>query len=457
MANSLGRFSGSFDTSAPDVPKMSAFKKGLLWGAAFSLTAIVSAVLGAIAALVTPLSLKEENIFQKVAFPGAISSLVKESQGGWGGVLPPNLARPVNILVMGIDRVPKARAGTAEVFAGRSDTMLLVRFEPADNSVRMLSIPRDSRVRVLGVGSTKINEANVQGGPALAAQVIAQELDGVRIDRYVRITTDAFKEVIDLVGGVEVDVPEAMVYRDVTQKLEINLQPGWQILNGEQAEQFARFRNDKNGDIGRVQRQQILLKSLQKRLYSPLMLPKIPQALQIVQKHIDTNLSLEEMMALVQFGRGLEREKLQMVMLPGRFGGLREFADHRSYWVINREKSDRIMKEYFATGVRQEETLDNPYNLRIAVQNGTDINGLAARMARYLRKQGYTNVYVIKEPAPSLKTTEIIVQKGDFQAAKTLQNSWGIGRVESSSTGDLPSDLTIRLGTDVQFLLDSPQ
>jgi hypothetical protein len=64
---------------------------------------------------------------------------------------------------------------------------------------------------------------------------------------------------------------------------------------------------------------------------------------------------------------------------------------------------------------------------------------------------------VIKEPAPSLRTTEIIVQKGDFQAAKTLQNSWGIGRVESSSTGDLPSDLTIRLGSDVQFLLDTHQ
>jgi hypothetical protein len=244
-----------------------------------------------------------------------------------------------------------------------------------------------------------------------------------------------------------------MVYKDVTQKLDINLTKGWQILNGEQAEQFARFRNDKNGDIGRVQRQQVLMKSLQKRLYSPLMIPRIPQALQIIQQHIDTNLSLEEMMALAQFGRTLERENLKMVMLPGRFGGLDEFSDHRSYWVLNREQCDRIMKEYFATGSNEKIT-DSAYTLRIAVQNATEEPGLARRMANHLTKLGYQNVYVLKEPAQPLSTSEIIVQRGDFSSAKTLQNSLGVGTVEPSSTGDLGSDLTVRVGTDAKSLLE---
>lgn len=455
MSNSVGHFSGRFDSSSspnPQAAKMSSFKKGLLWGTAFTFTVLVSALIGAIVAVMNPLSKSGENIFQKVAFPSG-QSLVNSQTEGWGSVLSANLDRPVNVLVMGIDRVPDAPAGSPEMFGGRSDTILLVRFSPQDHSVRMLSIPRDSRVEIPGFGKTKINDANVQGGPTLAAQVISDQLDGVTIDRYVRITTDAFKQLVDLVGGVEVNVPENMVYRDVTQKLDINLTKGWQILNGEQAEQFARFRNDKNGDIGRVQRQQVLMKSLQKRLYSPLMIPRVPQALQIIQQHIDTNLSLEEMMALAQFGRTLERENLKMVMLPGRFGGLDEFSDHRSYWVLNREQCDRIMKEYFATG-SNETTTDSAYTLRIAVQNATEEPGLARRMANHLTKLGYQNVYVLKEPAQPLSTSEIIVQRGDFSSAKTLQNSLGVGTVEPSSTGDLGSDLTVRVGTDAKSLLE---
>lgn len=105
----------------------------------------------------------------------------------------------------------------------------------------MLSIPRDSRVRIPGHGFTKINDANVHGGPTLAAEVVNNTLGGVTVDRYVRVTTDAFKELVDLVGGVEVYVPERMYHKDVTQKLEIDLQEGWQNLNGDQAETVCPF------------------------------------------------------------------------------------------------------------------------------------------------------------------------------------------------------------------------
>jgi LCP family protein required for cell wall assembly len=354
---------------------------------------------------------------------------------------------------MGIDRVLDAK-NSDDVFKGRSDTMLLVRFDPSDKTVRMLSIPRDSRVRIPGHGFTKINDANVHGGPTLAAEVVTNTLGDVTIDRYVRVTTDAFKELVDLVGGVEVYVPERMYHKDVTQKLEIDLQEGWQNLNGDQAEQFARFRNPQYGDIGRVQRQQILLKALQKKIFSPTILPSLPKAVQVLQQYIDTNLSVEEMLAIANFGREIKQDNLRMILLPGRFNSLEEY-DGRSYWILNRREIRTIVANNFTDNHAGGET--SVYSLGIAIQNATNTKGLARRTRDYLAKQGYTNVYISDDSSQKLETTAIIAQKGDIQSANLLKNQLGIGKVESSSTGALDSDLTIRVGDDVAQFLDAQQ
>ncbi|MGK7873823.1 MAG: LCP family protein [Xenococcaceae cyanobacterium] len=432
---------------------LSPFNWGLLWGTTFTLTAAISATVGATITLISPLPLNIASLIQK-----AESSLTKASpkqkNDGWGSILQYSLARPVNILVMGIDRVPDAPKGSAEVFAGRSDTILLLRFEPTDNSVRMLSIPRDSRVEIPGVGFAKINDANVRGGPALTARVMSKTLNDVPIDRYVRVTSDAFKELVDLVGGIEVFVPYPMSYVDLTQKLEINLEAGWQNLNGEQAEQFARFRNDKYGDIGRVQRQQTLLKALQKRLHNPAILPRIPQAIRVLRQYIDTNLSLEEMLALANFGRGLDRDNIKMVMIPGRFS--REDEYDLSFWIIYPNGRDRVMREYFdletESKLRSRNILRSPNRVRIAIQNAADEPDLARRVVSYLAERDFHNVYLMKESPQLLQETEIIVQQGDLEAANMLRKVLGLGRVEASSIGDLDSDLTIRVGVDAKRL-----
>ncbi len=428
----------------------SPFFRGLFWGATLSLTAAVSAAIGAAITLATPFSANLVPLMQQVQLPWQQGKVVKESGSS---LLKYDLSRPVNILVMGIDRVPDAPKGSPEAFAGRSDTMLLLRFDPSDRSVRMLSIPRDSRVEIPEVGYGKINDANVQGGPVLAARVVSKTLNNIAIDRYLRITTDAFQELVDVVGGVEVFVPHPMSYRDLTQNLDIQLEAGWQTLNGDQAEQFARFRKDQYGDIGRVQRQQTLLKALQKRIYSPAIIPRIPQAMRILQQYIDTNLSLEEMLALAHFGQGLEKDQIKMVMLPGRFSSLEEY-DARSYWVINESGRDRIMQEYFgsASNTAPERPL-SPYRVRLAIQNSSDDPELGKQIVVYFQQHNFTNVYLINETPQVLRETEIVVQQGDLEAAKALQSLLGIGRLEASSTGDLESDLTIRLGLDAKYLL----
>jgi LCP family protein required for cell wall assembly len=423
---------------SPPLPSPSVRKspaRSLFWTLIFFLTASASATVGTTLALIAPI-------------PGAVapSEGQKLFSDLWNNGFQYRVSRPVNVLVMGIDRVPDAPEGSDEMFSGRSDTMLVIRVNPDDNSVNLLSVPRDTQVEIPGIGVTKINQANASGGPLLARETVSKTLNGMPIDRYVRVSTSAFRELVDLLGGVQVYVPEPMQYTDNTQKLKIDLAPGWQTLNGDQAEQFARFRHDNYGDIGRVQRQQALIKALREKLTNPLVLPRIPSLIGMMQKYIDTNLSVEEMLSLVGFGLKLDKDDFRMVMLPGRFSAPDEYR--ASYWIMDPQGRDRVLQEYFklsSAGDISELPSTNP---KIAIQNASSDPSAADQFAQYLSTLGYTNAYLMKNWDDEQQKTQIIVQKGDLQAAKTLQGALGLGAVEAASTGDLDSDLTIRVGDD---------
>ncbi|MFB2937621.1 LCP family protein [Aerosakkonemataceae cyanobacterium BLCC-F154] len=412
--------------------------RSFFWGLTFGVTTAVAASLGIGLGIFTPLPF--------VAGEQETRSLTQIVQK----FAVHKMTQPVNILVMGVDRVPDAPTDSPAGLNGRSDTLLLVRLDPSDNSVKMLSIPRDTHVNNPFLSIEKVNQANVDGGAALAAEVVSDTLDGVKIDRYVRVTTEAFRQLVDLVGGVEVFVPKKMHYKDVTQGLEINLEPGLQTLNGEQAEQFARFRQDENGDIGRVQRQQLLLKALRQRLINPGILPRLPQIISVMQNYVDTNINWEEMLALANFGMNLEKTDIKMVMLPGRFSETGEF-DGRSYWVVDEGKRDRVMQDFFGVEVKEiaKETDNNSEtSIRIAIQNASGQPNMSSRAARYLRKLGFRNIYLVRDWPETERNTQIIVQKGDIKAAEKFQSTLGIGKIESASIGDIESDLTLRLGED---------
>ncbi len=419
----------------PVIPKSKpSTARSLFWGFTFVIAATAAATFGTALALIAPL-------------PGAVAPSEGQKLLGdlWKSGFQYQVGRPVNILVMGIDRVLEAPAGSEAIFSGRSDTMLLLRIDPTDNTVNLLSIPRDTQVEIPGIGTAKINQANASGGPALARQVVGDTLNGISIDRYVRVSTDAFRELVDLLGGIDIYVPEQMSYVDKTQKLKIDLSPGWQTLNGDKAEQFARFRHDSFGDIGRVQRQQALIKALRSKLSNPLMLPRIPGLITVIQKYIDTNLSVEEMLALVNLGLRLDKNDFKMVLLPGRFSAPDEFI--ASYWIMDTQGRDRVMQEYFKLGA-SDAASEPGANLKIAVQNASSQPEAASQFVQYLNRLGYGNVYAIQDWADQQSKTQIIVQKGDLQAAKLLQGSLKFGSVEAASTGDLDSDLTIRVGND---------
>jgi LCP family protein required for cell wall assembly len=396
-----------------------------------------SAVLGATVALFLPssMSLNAEEPLRE------ISVLDLWRKGVHYGI-----SRPINILIMGLDD-PMDEG--EDPMAGRSDTMLLVRLDPTDHTISILSIPRDTQVEMPGYGVTKINHANAMGGARMAADVIRANFNNIEIDRYVRVNTEAFRQLVDLVGGVEVLVPHDMQYTDLTQGLEIDLRQGLQVLNGDQAEQFVRFRNDGYGDIGRVQRQQQLIRALRDRLTSPSFLPRVPQAIDLLDDYIDTNLTVEEILSLVDFGLDLESDNFRMVMLPGRFSQPEEFL--ASYWLMDFSERDLVLANYFdvrSPNMARTPRMTSVRDLRIAVQNASGEPQIATQVLNYLYDQGFDDVYVVQDWPTRQAQTQIIVQRGDYQGATSLGTVLGMGKVVAASTGDLESDLTIRVGAD---------
>lgn len=410
----------------------------LFWGGVMTMSVIV----GASVALLTPIWDDPNTLDQERPRPGFLGARLGNLENKTSAI-----ARSVNILVMGIDPAKQDPAGA---FAGASDTMLLVRFNPTDQSIKVLSIPRDSQVIIPNIGLAKIATANATGGPALASRVVSRSLNNVPIDRYIRISVAGLRELVDLLGGVEVFVPQQMLYKDVSQKLEIDLDAGWQTLNGDQALQFTRFRDSEIGDLARVQRQQILLKAIRDRISSPSILSKFPQITRIVQNYVDTNLSREELLALVTFGLGVEPQNLQMVLLPGRLSAFSQ--DPSSYW-LNGSSLNRITNEYFgvaAVGIpasAQTSASLSP-TMQIAIQNASGEPNLAEVVTKDLQNRGFTNVYSIPDWADLQRQTQIIAQQGNLQAATDLKKILGNGNIDSTSTGDLNSQITIRVGKD---------
>ncbi|NET51020.1 MAG: LCP family protein [Merismopedia sp. SIO2A8] len=492
-------------------PKRFSLVKGVLWGSAFMVTAVASATIGAVVGLMVPLAEAQSEQ------PSA-SSIVEL----WRKGVRHQVVRPVNILVMGIDEVSKEDAIEVEAtesdssipllqeqagepyldsdesaqtisqrtlnqidantpvdpsldavseqgdntsnldqFAGRSDAMLLIQLHPEDQTVNVLSIPRDTQVEFPGRnGVTKINHANLLGGPWLAAKVIHHNFNGVEIDRYVRINTSAFRDLVDALGGVDVDVPRPMKYTDQTQGLYIDLEEGAQRLTGEEAEQFARFRSDAYGDIGRVQRQQQLIRALRDRVMNPTVIPRIPSIVQLLRDHIDTNLTMEELLALLNFSLDLERDDFRMVMLPGTFSQSNEYI--ASYWLMDKVATAQVMENYFHVsppGLVAQLGLERRGDrdlkaLRIAVQNASSDPSVTREVIQQLRAEGFTQVYRGVPWSGTQAETHIIVQRGNLQGAELIKDALSQGTVVSASTGDLTSDLTIRIGDNWHLLQD---
>ena len=181
--------------------------------------------------------------------------------------------KPVNILLIGSDTPPGE--------PGRSDTLLLVRLDPNTKRISMLSVPRDLRVEIPGYGLNKINSAYTYGGAALAVKTV-KAVTGLPINHYMQTYFGGFWHIVNDLGGVYMMI-DHFYYNPVGSGYKsIDIQPGYQLLDGKNALNFVRYRHDIYADFGRMVRQQMFLKEMQRqsmRWHNVLKLPRLIRAL----------------------------------------------------------------------------------------------------------------------------------------------------------------------------------
>ena len=271
----------------------------------------------------------------------------------------PKLKKKITILAMGVD---SNGANTDPFESTRTDTMILTTLDPHKNTVNAVSIPRDSKVYLAdNKGIDKINAAHAYGGPELAVKTVEQTL-GIKIDHYIIVNYNGLKELVSALGPIEVYVEKRMKYTDHAGKLYIDLQPGKQELNADQAEMYLRFRHDAQGDIGRIKRQQWFLKGVVEKLKQPGIVMKIPQLIEFSKEHIRTDMNLATMMQLGGFAKELDLDKIQIATLPGS----PSMHSQISYWLIDVNKS-QVLIDRLIHGFDDSDTLENNADKQISL------------------------------------------------------------------------------------------
>ena len=226
------------------------------------------------------------------------------------------------VLIMGVD--------IRKDDVGRSDTMMIATIDPRLDQATLLSIPRDTRVKIRGRGYDKINAAFAYGGVSLAESTVENFL-GIDIDHYVLIDTSSFVKIIDAIGGVDIDVEKRMYYEDPWDDnggLVIDLYPGQQHMDGKTAVTYVRYR-DSEGDIGRVKRQQAFMAACMDKVTSPEIIPRIPNIAREVMDAVETDMSLRQLLELAGALKAAASNGLEADMVPG----YPLYIDEISYWI----------------------------------------------------------------------------------------------------------------------------
>jgi LCP family protein required for cell wall assembly len=247
---------------------------------------------------------------------------------------------PFNILLLGGDKVNKL-----------SDTMMLANFDPVTCKINIMSIPRDTRVFIKNK-ERKINYAYPSGGVELTVKTVSELLD-VNIKYYAFVDTAAFRNIIDLLGGVDYYVPVDMDYDDPMQNLHIHLKKGQQTLNGSQAEQYVRFRKPNKwtkelrkyydgSDLKRNEAQQMFIKELMRQKLTLQYLPKLTSVIDTVFDNVDTNLTLNEVVKMTGYVSKFSIDNVNFIHMPGTTYDVSPY-----YYICNVSAAREIMAESF--------------------------------------------------------------------------------------------------------------
>lgn len=337
----------------------------------------------------------------------------------------PTVNKKTNVAVFGTDKE-----------GIRTDVNFVVSFDAETKRISLVSIPRDTKVimtdKILesleernkyipykdGVkGMCKFNEVHAYAGKDYANEFSVLQLEdllGITIDYYVKIDIAGFRDVVDAVGGVEMEVQDNLYYNDPYQDLHINLKKGFQTLNGDKAEQLVRYRDGyAQKDLKRIQVQQDFMKAFMKKvLNTDTLINNLPSLISTAFKYVETDFGITDALDYVQYIKDIDMNHVTMETIPGEGGsyftldqkGTRELVDRVFY-------SDSINTKKEEPDEENQEPVSDSKDLKIEVANGGITKGLAGEKQKMLEKLGYQVEFISTYTGEQKKETRIIVKE----------------------------------------------
>ncbi|WP_346674492.1 LCP family protein [Enorma phocaeensis] len=237
---------------------------------------------------------------------------------------------PFYMLLLGTD----GRPGETSY---RADTIILARIDPTQQQVTLISIPRDTCITYKGE-TMKINAAHTEEGAAGMVEAV-NELCGIEISHYAEISFDGLVQLVDALGGVEVNVPDEI---DDPKAADFTIEPGLQTLNGEQALAFCRSRAFADGDYTRMRHQRIFVAALANTILNKTDATQLPGIIDAMADMVATDLSLPDILSLANAMRGMDTDSMWTANIPSHAGG-DTYINGVSYVFVHEEELEEMM------------------------------------------------------------------------------------------------------------------
>ncbi len=309
---------------------------------------------------------------------------------GLAGALQPFLPKPdlarvfgkpnLRVLVMGLDEnwSDKDEGFTA---GARTDTLLAVNVDLTSKQVNIVSIPRDLWVYIPKSGYGKVNEAFSDGGPLRTEATVIKNLATPPFDYYMVLKIDATKNIVDALGGLDVNVEKSMDYDDTWGHLHIHLKAGPAHLSGEQTVGYIRFRHDEEGDFGRMRRQRQVVQLLARRLRDPSIALHLPSLLGIVKDNVRMDMPFGKLYDLALGLRDVTPQMVHSLQLPADEGWIAGESV-----LFARDTARSVVAKYLVAGFG---SAFDPSTVHVRIENGSGTPGAASAIALFLRQRGF--------------------------------------------------------------------
>ncbi len=363
----------------------------------------------------------------------------------------------VNILAVGMDDVEGAH---------RSDTIAFITVDIDQKWIKIISLPRDTRTSIRGHGTQKINHAFAYGGMDLLKETVVNLL-GMPIHYSVAVNYQSFPKIVDILGGIDIDVQKNLRYTDKAGHLSINIKKGWRHLDGKTALGYVRFRHDALGDIGRIRRQQRFLKALLKKMYDPVTMSNLSEITSELLSVLKTDIPPSQALLLASYLKDIPPSRVSFLTMPGKAA----LINGISYWspdlveMSTMLTSDEAEEEQASTneGAQDSNTTSNDVqkvlqaiDRPVAVLNGDGASGLGKKVSSQLERQGIEVLYVGNAKHFDFHYSTISHKPGEqnHSAALALADLCDISENLVQSDTKSPYEVTVTLGHDKDRILD---